>query len=179
VGAIGEEKKIFCPAAIRTPNRAAWSLVTILTTLSRLLGCMWKKKKKKKKFVDLFFSPLLHLTYMQGLPVLLCQSIKTWDKPPSIRDLCTGSRRKVSLPLQLVFPSYPLIKMAVRDLQMFWWQSTCQVRNSTSHTRRGAQEPDAILAYTSTYVLTDQCSLLGTKLCPPLFYNFIAFYIHC
>jgi hypothetical protein len=111
-----EKRKIsFCSAAIRTPNRAARSLVTTLTTLSRLLGCMWKNLI----FVDPFFTPLLHLTYMQGLPVLLRHSFKTWDKTPSIRDLCTGSGRKVSLPLQLVFPSYPLIKMAVRDLEMF------------------------------------------------------------
>jgi len=115
VWAIGEEKISFCPAAIRTPNRAARSAVTIRTTLSRLLGCM----RKKLIFVELFFTPLLPLTYMHGLPVLLRQSMKTWDKPPTIRDLCTGSGWTVSLPLQPVFPSYPLIKMVVRDLEMF------------------------------------------------------------
>jgi hypothetical protein len=40
VWAFGKEKIYFDPAAIRIPNRAAGSLATILTTLSRLLGCM-------------------------------------------------------------------------------------------------------------------------------------------
>jgi hypothetical protein len=35
--------------------------------------------KKNSTSVDLFFTPLLHLTYMQGLTVLLHQSIKTRD----------------------------------------------------------------------------------------------------
>jgi hypothetical protein len=59
-GRLEKGKISFCPAAIRTPNRAARSLVTILTTLSRLLGCMLKNLI----FVDLFYTPLLHLTYM-------------------------------------------------------------------------------------------------------------------
>jgi hypothetical protein len=39
-GRLEKRKIYFCPAAIRTPNRAARTLVTILTTLSRLLGRM-------------------------------------------------------------------------------------------------------------------------------------------
>jgi hypothetical protein len=115
VWAIGEEKNLFLPC--RNSNSESCS-----TEPSHYTGYAIPASWIHPKIFN-FFRPILHPTAPPDLHARTActarQSIKTWDKCPSIRDLCTGSGRKVSLPLQLVFPSCPLIKMVVRDLEMF------------------------------------------------------------
>ena len=59
-GRFGEEKKLLGPTKIRTPNRPARSLVTILTALSRILSqCVLTYSE--------ILSTHIHTTYPSGV----------------------------------------------------------------------------------------------------------------
>lgn len=111
--ALGKENISFDPAAIWTPNRAAGSQVTVLTTLSRLLWCMWKKFYFCRSILHPIAPPALHArTAHTAAPVHTGQTPKRQRPTHWLEE-------EGSFPLQLIFTSYPLIKTGIRDLEMF------------------------------------------------------------